>query len=189
MHLVTLAVPSTMSNAVTQPRSTRLYAIQKMLHCQIQALRLNSYTGNLLTYIGMGLVANRQEVTFIAGHYLRPHLTLLYIAGVSHRPLHAWVLCWTSDWLRTGDELAATSHFCHHSYRISSDFNLYGTVKKTHQFICTGLLRSTGNAYDVISYRRLSRPRAPPIFWTSLYACGQANSAFDTCLSYSVHTP
>src|SRR6218665_2392283 len=31
------------------------------------------------------------------------------------------------------------------------------------------VLRSTGNAYDVISHRRLSGPRAPPpIFWTSL---------------------
>jgi len=30
------------------------------------------------------------------------------------------------------------------------------------------LLRSTGNAYDVTSYRRLSRPHAPQIFWTSL---------------------
>src|SRR6218665_2997466 len=36
---------------------------------------------------------------------------------------------------------------------------MYSTVKKTHQFIC-----STGNAYDVISYRRLSGPRAPQYF-------------------------
>ena len=32
------------------------------------------------------------------------------------------------------------------------------------------LLRSTRNAYDVTSYHRLSRPRAP-IFWTSLRHC------------------
>src|SRR6218665_1849637 len=50
---------------------------------------------------------------------------------------------------------------------------MYGTVKKrTNLYV----LRSTGNAYDVISHRRLSGPRAPPnildkstpmIFWTS----------------------
>src|SRR6218665_3661131 len=34
------------------------------------------------------------------------------------------------------------------------------------------VLRSTGNAYDVINHRRLSGPRAPPpIFWTSLHLC------------------
>src|SRR6218665_3470489 len=47
-------------------------------------------------------------------------------------------------------------------------------------YVCTALqrkrtnlyvLRSTGNAYDVISHRRLSGPRAPPIFWTSLGLC------------------
>ena len=30
------------------------------------------------------------------------------------------------------------------------------------------VLCSTGNAYDVISYHRLSRPRAPPMFSKSL---------------------
>src|SRR6218665_2950673 len=50
--------------------------------------------------------------------------------------------------------------------------HMYGTVKKTHQFICiTNLYVCTGNAYDVISHRRLSGPRAPPIFRTSLRLC------------------
>src|SRR6218665_2057035 len=45
---------------------------------------------------------------------------------------------------------------------------MYGTVKKrTNLYV----LRSTGNAYDVISHRPLSGPRAPPIFWTSLRLC------------------
>ena len=45
---------------------------------------------------------------------------------------------------------------------------MYGTVKKTHQFIC---IRSTGNAYDVVSHRRLSGPRAPQYFG-QVYAYG-----------------
>jgi len=55
---------------------------------------------------------------------------------------------------------------------------------KTWMYVCTALqrkrtnlyvLRSTGNAYDVISHRRLSGPRAPSIFWTSLRLCIGAN--------------
>src|SRR6218665_4080740 len=41
---------------------------------------------------------------------------------------------------------------------------IYGTVKKTHQFICITYTYSTGNAYDVISHSRLSGPRAPQYF-------------------------
>src|SRR6218665_487787 len=45
---------------------------------------------------------------------------------------------------------------------------MYGTIKKrTNLYV----LRSTENAYDVISHRRLSGPRAPKIFWTSLRLC------------------
>src|SRR6218665_2611208 len=45
---------------------------------------------------------------------------------------------------------------------------MYDTVQKTHQFI---LLRSTGNAFDVTSYRRLSRPRAPQ-YYGQVYTSG-----------------
>ena len=40
---------------------------------------------------------------------------------------------------------------------------MYGTVRKMHQFSLY-VLRSTGNTYDVIIYRRLSGPRAPQYF-------------------------
>ena len=43
------------------------------------------------------------------------------------------------------------------------------TVKKTHHFLY--VLRSTGNAYDVISHRRLSGPCAPQYFG-QVYAYG-----------------
>src|SRR6218665_1082405 len=53
--------------------------------------------------------------------------------------------------------------------------------KRTNLYV----LRSTGNAYDFISHRRLSGPRAPPIFWTSLCLCScfcllDISAAFDT---------
>ena len=45
---------------------------------------------------------------------------------------------------------------------------MYGTVKKrTNLYV----LRSTGDAYDVISHRRLSGPRAPQYFG-QVYAYG-----------------
>src|SRR6218665_1761269 len=47
MHLVTLTVPSIMSNFTTSHTAPN-HDLQKMLHCQIQALGLNSSPGNLM---------------------------------------------------------------------------------------------------------------------------------------------
>src|SRR6218665_2018646 len=43
MHLVTLTVPSTMSNFTTNHAAPN-HDLQKMLHCQIQALRLEFFS-------------------------------------------------------------------------------------------------------------------------------------------------
>ena len=59
---------------------------------------------------------------------------------------------------------------------------MYGTVKKTHQILY--VLRSTGNAYEVIIYRRSSRPRAPNILdkSTPMHRC------IHICIQLHMHT-
>jgi len=142
MHLVTLTVPSTISN-FTISHAAPGYDPQKLRHCQIQELRLEFFYRKP-PQIRVGLVANRQEVTFIADDYLLPHLTIP--AGIP--PLELVIGRFTSalqvlrpncrHWRRTVDELAATLHFSHHSYRSSSGFILW-LVKDNYAAVCTVL--------------------------------------------------
>ena len=128
MHLVTLTVPSIMSN-FTMSHAAPDHELQKMFHCQIQALSLQFFSRKP-PYMRVGLVANRQEVTFIADDHLIPRLTIS--AGV---PLLALVISPFMSAFQdltpncrhrrhTVDELAATLQVSHHSCRSSSDFNL-----------------------------------------------------------------
>ena len=88
MHLVTLTVLSTMSN-FTVSHAAADYDLQKMLNCHIQALRLEFFQRKP-PHIRVGLVANRQEVIFIADDHLLPHLKISAVVpplDISHRPL------------------------------------------------------------------------------------------------------
>ena len=74
MHLVTSTVPSTMSN-FTMSHAAPDFDLQKMLHGQIQALRLEFFSRKP-PHIRVGLVANMQEVLSSLTIILLPHLTI-----------------------------------------------------------------------------------------------------------------
>ena len=99
LHLVTLTVPS-MSNF------TMNYDLQKMLHCQLQSLRLEFFK-TIATHLYVGLVANTGN--FIADDDHVPRLTIA--AGVlpldiSYQPLSACLV-------RSQNELQApATHWC-----------------------------------------------------------------------------
>src|SRR6218665_3494159 len=103
-----------------------------------------SSRGKKPPHIRVGLVANRQEVTFIADDHLIPRLTIS--AGVPpldiiiHRFIGALqdLRPKCRHWRPTVDELEATLHFSHHLRRSSSDFNLR-LVKDNHAALCTVL--------------------------------------------------
>src|SRR6218665_2406849 len=91
MHLFTLTVPSTMSY-FTMSHAARDPDLQKMLHCQIHALRLELFSSKP-PHIRVNLVANRHEVlsrlTIIFSHILQFLLvcrlwTLVIIRFMNH---------------------------------------------------------------------------------------------------------
>ena len=128
MHLVTLTVPSTMSN-FTMSHAAPDHYLQKMLQCQIQALQLAVFSRKP-PHIRVGLVANRQEVlsslTIIFSHILQFQLVYSLWTLVISRFVSALKDLRPNcrHWRHTVDELATTLHFSDHSCRSSSDFNL-----------------------------------------------------------------
>src|SRR6218665_1634644 len=60
MHLVTLTIPSTMSNFTMSLEAT-YHDLKQMLHCQIQGLRFELFSGKA-PHTCLGQVANRQQV-------------------------------------------------------------------------------------------------------------------------------
>jgi len=128
MHLVTLTVPLKMSN-FTMSHAAPDHDLQKMLHSQIQVLRLEFFS-KMLPHLHVGLIANIQEVlsslTITFSYILQLQLAYRLWTLVISRFMSA-----LQDFRpncrhrrHTVDELAATLHFSHHSCRSSSDFNL-----------------------------------------------------------------
>src|SRR6218665_392649 len=112
MHLVTLTIPSTMSN-FTMSREAADHDLKKMLHCQIQAVRLELFSRKP-PHIHVGQVANRQQVhsslMIIFSHLLQIQLMYSLWMSVTSRVLRASQNLRSNcrHRRRTVDELAAT---------------------------------------------------------------------------------
>src|SRR6218665_2693228 len=109
MHLVTLTVPSTMSN-FTMSHAAPDHDLQTMLQCQIQALQLAVFSRKP-PHIRVDLVANRQEVlsslTIIFSHILQFQLMYMYTASEHQSSAASYVPC------RTQTELQAPATSCY----------------------------------------------------------------------------